>query len=170
MTGHRFSVKELIDQLKDQRTQDSAVIILGNWYGPRAAGAITDLIALFERLPETAAALRSNILMTVSLIGPAAAIVAVPWLVQLMQHAESRIGAILALRSMGPAAFRALDELLSALLDANSVIRTFAAQALGAIGPAATEAVPILDKASLSDPDRQVRVIAKAAIGKIQSA
>ena len=73
---------------------------------------------------------------------------------------------------IGPAAPEALQALVTALGDADSVVRwaaSAAAEALGAIGAAATEAVPAL-RAARSDTEADVRQAASDALKRIEPA
>ncbi len=61
----------------------------------------------------------------------------------------------------------AVPALSQAVEDPNQVVRVMASQSLGLFGRRATNALPVLERAS-SDPDAQVRNIAATAIKRIK--
>ncbi|HVR34744.1 MAG TPA: HEAT repeat domain-containing protein [Methylomirabilota bacterium] len=70
------------------------------------------------------------------------------------------------LRTMGPAARRAVPQLRKQLARGDTTQRGNAAALLGSIGPDAVSAVPLLAGA-LEDPDRSIRLHACDSLGKI---
>ncbi len=76
--------------------------------------------------------------------------------------------AAIELEEMGPDAAPAMNALIEALLhDRAQFARVAAGRALGAIGPAATNAIPALTRVALQDPDKVVAEVCRAAIGWI---
>jgi hypothetical protein len=79
---------------------------------------------------------------------------------------DVRATAAQALGKIGPAAKKAVPDLLTALRDEDEDVRAAAAAALGKIGPVTKEVVPALTEA-LKDPAYIVRANAVGALGRI---
>jgi HEAT repeat protein len=110
--------------------------------------------------------LRREVFRTLEALGTAAR-PAVSALVERLRNGtnEDRIRAAIVLRKIGAGGKEAVSALI-VLLEHQST-RLTAAQALGAIGPQARDAVPVL-RAALTDADRMVREAAAQALEMIE--
>lgn len=94
---------------------------------------------------------------------------AVPALAHAVKDERTRLGALVVLGRMGPAARDAVPEVLHALKDREPRVRHAAIICLGEIGPAAKDAVPAIEGA-LADPHPAVRRAAGIALKNIGEA
>ncbi|MBM4092023.1 MAG: hypothetical protein FJ276_21710 [Planctomycetes bacterium] len=78
-----------------------------------------------------------------------------------------RRSAAIALGRIGAASHEAVPQLISAVSDDQANLRHAAVVALGEIGPLARTAVPLLLRLAESDPDKEIRAGANAAIQRI---
>ena len=94
-----------------------------------------------------------------------------PQLVEALKDQEDFVceAAADALGRMGPAAVKALPQLVEALKE-EEILRKSAADALGEMGPAAVEALPQLVEALKDDKEEMVREAAADALGKMGQA
>ena len=79
----------------------------------------------------------------------------------------ARLAALWDLQRLGPKAAPAVAALVQALHDEDPFLRTAAAEALAAVGPAAEAAVPELVEATMQDDDKELRLQATCALAGI---
>jgi len=79
-----------------------------------------------------------------------------------------RMQAAFALCQIRPDGMEAIEALTKSLSDRYDGVRTFAAEALGWVGPGAKPAIPDLERLADKDPDEDVRKAAKEALEKIR--
>jgi len=79
----------------------------------------------------------------------------------------ARLAALWDLQRLGPKAAPAVTALVRALRDEDPCLRTAAAEALAAVGPAAEAAVPELVEAAMQEDNKQLRLQATCALAAI---
>ncbi len=158
-------VKVLIDKLQssDAAIKKTALSDLGLIVGPAAAPAIPLIVKELKNEDINVSQMAAQAL---GLIGEPA----IPVLLKLL-HDESKVvrhRAIWGLGMAGPAAVKALPDLINALDNDDPEIRAGAAIAFEGIGPEACVAIPELTKA-LNDEDHYVRSRVKRTLSILQN-
>jgi HEAT repeat protein len=143
---------------RDAATRRGAALALGK-IGPKAGSAAPDLAAL---LSDEAGLVRIEALTALSRVDPAAAVKALPPLLNDENYAV-RHAAAAALGTCGPTARDAIAALERALGDARPEVRRAAYEALGRIG---REAVAVLARAAVGRQDTRDRAWAARALGE----
>jgi HEAT repeat protein len=124
-------------ELKDRGNREKAIKALTT-IGPAAAKAAPALLKVLDENDDEA--VQSEAAEAIGMIGPPAS-AATPLLITRLKSFRIRLSAGKALGAMGP---EAVPALIKALKDEDSVVRGYAARALGEIGPAAKDAIPAL--------------------------
>jgi HEAT repeat protein len=154
---------------KDECLADDAILALAN-IGPGAKEAVPMLI---ETLKKNGDAHARAIVYALGKIGPDAA-AAVPLLFELLKGSDRHVvmESAWALANIDPSspevAAKTIPILMAGLSDNSTLIRTGAAEALGVLGPKASDALPALQKA-MNDDDKAVRDAAAKAVHQIRN-
>jgi HEAT repeat protein len=146
---------------KDSSTRREAAAVLSD-LGPKAEEAVGPLTAAVKDSDDV---VRREAVEALAKIGGNKIKDAVPALVPALKEAETHNAAIDAL---GAAGASAVPPLITALDDPDHEVREGAAQALGKIGPAASDALRALRFSASNDKDAGVRAAAKEALKSIQ--
>lgn len=132
-----------------------------------ALGAIGEsaIASLIERLSDEKGSTRRMAAYGLAAVGSPA----VPALCEIINHEndEVRVEATYALAQIGSGADSAVDSMIARAHDTKVEVRRYIPEAFGAIGPAASPAVPVLMDRLANDEDVQVRFESALALAQI---
>lgn len=159
------AVPELITRMSDDDhwVCEGAIRALGR-IGPRANLAVDELV---KRLEDEDPRIRVAVVAALQDISPLATPVSV--LIRLLGSGgdNERLAAVQASCTLG-ASPELVEPLAKALTDRNSHVRYWSAEALGRLGPLASQALPALEKLRTQEASAVVRVVASSAIDRIR--